>query len=69
MLAKVFDKGQIVIPASLRKKYNIKIGDKVNIIVEKDGIKIIPLKKKLDAKELFGVFYKYVQNKPFPKET
>ena len=68
MLLKVFNKGQIVIPAALRKKFGIEIGKRVNIIVEKDGIKIIPAKKKVGAKEMLGVFYKYAKNKPFPKE-
>jgi len=68
MLAKVFNKGQIVIPAALRKKFSIEIGERVNIIVEKDGIKITPAKKRVDAKELLGVFYKYAKKRPFPKE-
>ncbi len=63
MLAKVFNKGQIVIPAILRKKYGIKIGDKVNIIEEEDGIKIVPLSKEKSIKELAGIFSKYSRNK------
>jgi len=68
MLAKVFNKGQVVIPAALRKAFGIKIGEKVNLVVEEDGIKIIPAKKRVDAKELLGVFYKYAKNRPFPTE-
>src|ERR1035437_6998833 len=68
MLAKVFNKGQVVIPAALRKKFDIVIGERVNIIVEEDGIKIMPVKKKVDAKELFGVFHKYAGGKPFLTE-
>jgi AbrB family looped-hinge helix DNA binding protein len=68
MLAKVFNKGQVVIPAALRKAFGIKIGEKVNFVVEEDGIKIIPAKKRVDAKELLGVFYKYTKNRPFPTE-
>jgi bifunctional DNA-binding transcriptional regulator/antitoxin component of YhaV-PrlF toxin-antitoxin module len=33
-----------LIPAVLRKALGIKIGDKVNLVVEKDRIKIVPLK-------------------------
>jgi hypothetical protein len=40
----------------------------VNIVVEEDGIKIMPVKKKVDAKELFGVFHKYAGDKPFLTE-
>ena len=69
MLAKVFNKGQVVIPAALRKKFDIVIGERVNIVVEEDGIKIMPVKKKVDARELFGVFHKYATGKPFPTEA
>jgi len=68
MLAKVFNKGQVVIPAVLRRKFDIVVGESVNIVVQEDGIKIMPVKKKVDAKELFGVFHKYAGGKPFPTE-
>jgi AbrB family looped-hinge helix DNA binding protein len=45
VLVKVFSRGQIVIPAVLRKALGITIGDKVILVVEKDRIKIVPLKK------------------------
>ena len=64
MLAKVFSKGQIVIPAVLRKAFGIKIGDKVNLVVEKDGIKITLVKKQATTEELAGVFHKYAKGKP-----
>ena len=64
MLAKVFSKRQIVIPVVLRKALGIEIGDKVNLIVEKDGIKIMPLKQQAGAEELAGVFSKYAKDKP-----
>ena len=44
MLVKVFSRGQIVIRAVLRKAFGITIGDKVNLVLEKDRIKIVPLK-------------------------
>ena len=56
MEAKVFNKGQIVIPAVLRKKYNINIGDKVNIVADKEGINIIPAQKTKSILEFAGVF-------------
>ncbi|WP_025209725.1 AbrB/MazE/SpoVT family DNA-binding domain-containing protein [Hippea sp. KM1] len=60
MLAKVFNKGQVVIPARLRRKYKINIGDKVNIIEEDDGIKIVPVESFDNvAEELAGVFSDY----------
>lgn len=69
MKAKVFNKGQIVIPAALRKVFGIEIGGKVELIVMKDGIKIVPVKKReVSAKSLAGVFKKYAKNKKFPTE-
>ena len=38
-------KGQIVIPARLRKKYNIKTGTKVHFLEETEGIRIVPIKE------------------------
>ena len=35
---KVFPKGQVVIPVSLRKRYNIDIGDQVQAIPSNEGI-------------------------------
>ena len=63
MRAKVFNKGQVVIPVSLRKKYGIKIGEKVDVIEEKDGIKIIPIKEDLSIEKLQGILNKYKKKK------
>ncbi len=68
MKAKVFNKGQIVIPAALRKAFGIEIGGKVELIVMKDGIKIVPVRRKVSVKSLAGVFKKYAKNKKFPTE-
>lgn len=38
----VSSKGQIVIPAAIRKKYEIKEGTELEIQDEDDGIKIVP---------------------------
>ena len=64
MIIKVSRNGKITIPAVLRKALGVEIGDKVNLIVEKDGIKIMPLKQQAGAKELAGVFSKYAKDKP-----
>ena len=70
MLAKVFNKGQVVIPARLRKKYKINIGDRVNIIEEDDGIKIVPLNSDDDSVEsLAGIFSKYTSNGEIDEEN
>ena len=41
MIAKATIKGQVVIPAALRKKYNIKKGSKVNIYEGEGNVIII----------------------------
>lgn len=40
---KVTNRGMICIPASLRKKYNIKDGDRISIIEDENGMRIIPI--------------------------
>ena len=49
-VVKVSRKGQIVIPADIRKRYRIK--DRVVVKADSEGIKIIPL---IPLEELFGV--------------
>jgi AbrB family looped-hinge helix DNA binding protein len=40
---KVTNRGMICIPAQLRKKYDIKDGDRITIIEDEHGMKIIPI--------------------------
>jgi AbrB family looped-hinge helix DNA binding protein len=64
---KVFNKGQIVIPVALRKKYHIEIGDRVDFISKADGIFLKPVPKNEKEKSLtdslFGMFGKYAKGK------
>ena len=64
---KVFSKGQVVIPVSLRKKYNIDIGDHIQAVPSKDGILLKPPSKTKSTgtltDSLFGIFEKYGQGK------
>jgi len=64
---KVFPKGQVVIPVSLRKKYHIEIGDQIEVISGPDGILLKPADKdKSNASltdRLFGIFGKYASKK------
>ncbi len=55
MKMKIYNKGQVVIPASIRKKYNLNIGDYVDVVVEDDNIRLIPTKKSKVTDELFGI--------------
>ncbi len=66
-IMKVFPKGQIVIPVSLRKKYNIAIGDQIEIIPSRDGLFLKPSSKTSQREtmtdRLFGVFREYGEKK------
>ena len=70
---KVFPKGQIVIPVALRKKYDIEIGDRVDVISKADGIFLKPVPKKEKEKSLtdhlFGMFGKYAKEMPKLKKA
>lgn len=47
MKAKVYKKGQIVLPKPFRDFLNIKPGDYVNIEMEKDFVKVMPVGKSI----------------------
>jgi len=63
MLSKIFNKGQIVIPARLRRKYDLEIGSKINIIDEEDGIKIVPAEEEINVEALAGIFKDYAKDR------
>ena len=64
---KVFTKGQVVIPVSLRKKYSIDIGDHIQAIPSRDGILLKPSSKSKTigslTDSLYGIFRRYAQDK------
>jgi bifunctional DNA-binding transcriptional regulator/antitoxin component of YhaV-PrlF toxin-antitoxin module len=64
---KVFQKGQVVIPVSLRKKYLIEIGDLIDVIPSPEGILLKPHLKETGRKSLtdrlFGLFNEYASEK------
>ena len=64
---KVFQKGQVVIPVSLRKEYLIEIGDLIDVVPSPEGILLKPGLKGTDRKSLtdrlFGIFNKYAPEK------
>ncbi|RLA94515.1 MAG: hypothetical protein DRG83_19655 [Deltaproteobacteria bacterium] len=70
---KVFQKGQIVIPAFLRKKYNIEIGDYLDVVPTQNGIliKTVPhdREKKTMTEKLFGIFSSHASAHEFPGKT
>ena len=60
---KVFPKGQVVIPVSLRRKYQIDIGDQIDVISAPEGILLKPLPKENSQESLtdrlYGIFSEY----------
>ena len=63
---KVFQKGQVVIPSFLRKKYHLDIGDQIDIVPTEEGILLKPSLKKDEkslTERLFGVFHNYAIKK------
>ncbi|MBN1904650.1 MAG: AbrB/MazE/SpoVT family DNA-binding domain-containing protein [Deltaproteobacteria bacterium] len=66
MEMKVFPKGQVVIPVMLRKKYNIDIGDNIQVIPAENGILLKPKPKTKKPESitdnLFGIFKNYARN-------
>ena len=70
---KVFPKGQVVIPVALRKKYQIDIGDQVDVISTPDGILLKPLPKKNNqtslTDRLYGIFSEYASGKSIPTKS
>ena len=65
---KVFPKGQVVIPVSLREKYHIRIGDHVDVVPTEKGIllKSVPGSPEWRSltHRLFGIFAPYARKKP-----
>ena len=67
MLMKVFNKGQIVIPAAVRRKLKIEIGDMLDFFVDENE-NCIKLKKpdEMQSTRLAGSLSKYNSRKKFP---
>lgn len=54
MRMKIYNKGQVVIPAELRKKYNIVVGDYVEVVLDENCIKLMPVRNVDVVDALFG---------------
>ena len=67
IIKRVFPKGQVVIPVSLRKKFQIHIGDHVEVIATAEGILLRPSSNKNKnmsvTDRLFGIFAGYALKK------
>ncbi len=67
MLMKVFNKGQVVIPAEIRRSFDIHVGDYLEVEIDrkKHGIALHKPEQKR-AQSLAGSLSSYAGNKPFP---
>lgn len=67
MLMKVFNKGQVVIPAEIRRLLGIEIGDRLDVEINhaRDSIKLHKATE-LDSEVLAGSLAAYAREKPFP---
>ena len=54
MVSKLTSKGQLTIPKSIRKKFKLHRGDKIEFFVDKDGV-IVLVPVKSSVKELKGM--------------
>ncbi len=59
--AQVSDRGQITVPARVRRKLGIKAGSRVELEVRDEGVLIKPIKSVL---ELSGIFHEAAKGKP-----
>jgi len=64
---KIFQKGQVVIPVKLRRKYQLEIGDIIDVTPTEDGILLKPSLNKLKNEsltdQLYGIFNTHAKNK------
>lgn len=67
MLTKVFEDGQIVIPAEVREALGIQAGDEVELRIDREHNSIEMHKaERHKSQELAGTFAEYGRAKPFP---
>jgi AbrB family looped-hinge helix DNA binding protein len=62
---KISDKGQITLPATMRRKLRLEPQSRVTVEVRDDAIVLRPVKS---IKELEGIFHAYVPNPPLTWE-
>ena len=67
MLMKVFNKGQVVIPAAIRKEFGIEIGDMLDVVADRKE-KCVKLKRteEMKSEKLAGSLSRYNRRKRFP---
>jgi AbrB family looped-hinge helix DNA binding protein len=66
MTAQISDKGQLTVPASVRRKFGMKPKSRVEIEIRDDGLLIKPIRSVL---ELSGIFHEYAKGKTTDWDT
>ena len=67
MLMKVFNKGQIVIPSEIRRAFGIRVGDRLEVEVDREHRTIALHKPEQRGSQLLaGALSAYAREKPFP---
>jgi len=67
MLMKVYNKGQVVIPAAIRKEFGIEIGEMLDVVADRRE-KCVKLKRTgpMKSGKLAGSLSRYNRRKRFP---
>ncbi len=70
MLMKVFNKGQVVIPAAVRKEFGIAIGDMLDVAIDRKE-QCVKLKRpeQMTSLSLAGSLSRYNRRKRFPTKA
>lgn len=63
---KIHNKGQVVIPSDMRRKFGMDIGDKVEVTVDKQGIHLYPIVE--ENVELKGILSDKYEKYGFPSD-
>jgi len=67
MLMKVFQKGQVVIPAEVRRELGIEIGDRLEVELDRESRTIVLHKPaQRESATLAGSLARYARGKQFP---
>ncbi len=62
MKMKIHNKGQVVLPAKIRKKYHLEIGDNVDVTYDDKGIHIYPVvEKSIDLRNSSNCIHRVYQ--------
>ncbi len=67
MKMKIHNKGQVVIPSEIRKKFDLDVGDQMDVVVDDNGVHLYPVID--ESVHLEGVIKEEAEKFGFPDET